>query len=648
MAGGGDADGTDGDATDTTDGDTTDSDGTDSDGTDSDGTDSDGDGDATADRLGRHGLRRHRRGRLRHDRRRRVLSALDLLSGDAQTFLDKVWASRVHLHRTDPDRLVGLLSLDDADHLLTGTAIRTPSIRLAQDGAVRGRVDVHPRRDARRPPAHRPRRRPQGARRLRRRRDRRLPGPAPLLAAADPAGRRAGARARPPLPGQRLPHAARRPGLRRPLRLPRRLRLPDRRVEALGGAHPRRRRGRRPRARPVDVPPHRHPPRGPRPGHRLPPRHPRHQPAHLARPGRAQRRAAPSTRSPTRTCPPATSTTRATSPQRLADRLEALADEVRRVDAGRGRRRGGPPVPHHPRARGCPVASRTSSPSTTSTTPRCCAGVPATRACCSTPRVRGPARPARGAPRRPVALRPGLAAPGARGPARRGPSSARPTSPTCSTRSPGSSSAAAWSGKACSRSSGDLDRPRLPLRRRQRPARRARRRHRLDGAGVPAARARRPVGRRRPARRPAPRTASARGWPAGPPTRGSGCCSSAAPAAAPRRGTPPSSRRTPTRTSRGSSAATSPTRRDVLDLDLAAPARRPLRRADPHRRVRLLRLHPRPPRRLLRRAPAARSRRRSPWPTRRRPGRSPTSAATASPATCWCCRTASTTAGWTR
>jgi lysine-specific demethylase/histidyl-hydroxylase NO66 len=62
--------------------------------------------------------------------------ALDLLSGDAQTFLDKVWASRTHLHRTDPARLVGLLSLDDADLLLTGSAIRTPSIRLARDGAV--------------------------------------------------------------------------------------------------------------------------------------------------------------------------------------------------------------------------------------------------------------------------------------------------------------------------------------------------------------------------------------------------------------------------------------------------------------------------------------------------------------------------------
>lgn len=64
------------------------------------------------------------------------MTALDLLSGDAQTFLTKVWASRTHIHRTDPDRLVGLLSLADADHLLTGTAIRTPAIRMARDGAV--------------------------------------------------------------------------------------------------------------------------------------------------------------------------------------------------------------------------------------------------------------------------------------------------------------------------------------------------------------------------------------------------------------------------------------------------------------------------------------------------------------------------------
>ena len=64
------------------------------------------------------------------------MSALDLLSGDAQTFHHKVWASRVHLHHADPAELVGLLSLDDVDHLLTSTALRTPALRIAQDGSV--------------------------------------------------------------------------------------------------------------------------------------------------------------------------------------------------------------------------------------------------------------------------------------------------------------------------------------------------------------------------------------------------------------------------------------------------------------------------------------------------------------------------------
>ncbi len=64
------------------------------------------------------------------------MSALTLLSGDAQTFLTKIWASRVHVHHADPDALADLLSFDDVDHLLTGTAIRTPAVRVAQDGTV--------------------------------------------------------------------------------------------------------------------------------------------------------------------------------------------------------------------------------------------------------------------------------------------------------------------------------------------------------------------------------------------------------------------------------------------------------------------------------------------------------------------------------
>jgi len=64
------------------------------------------------------------------------LDALSLLSGDAQAFVEKVWASHVHVHHARPDDLNGLLSLDDVDHLLTETGLRTPALRLAHDGRV--------------------------------------------------------------------------------------------------------------------------------------------------------------------------------------------------------------------------------------------------------------------------------------------------------------------------------------------------------------------------------------------------------------------------------------------------------------------------------------------------------------------------------
>lgn len=64
------------------------------------------------------------------------MSALDLLSGDARTFIDRVWASHVHVHETDPADLVSLLSLDDVDHLLTSVALRTPALRVVEGGTV--------------------------------------------------------------------------------------------------------------------------------------------------------------------------------------------------------------------------------------------------------------------------------------------------------------------------------------------------------------------------------------------------------------------------------------------------------------------------------------------------------------------------------
>jgi bifunctional lysine-specific demethylase and histidyl-hydroxylase NO66 len=71
------------------------------------------------------------------------LDALALLCGDAQTFVDKVWASHVHVHHSrrddradQPTELAGLLRLDDVDRLLTNSGLRTPALRLAQDGSV--------------------------------------------------------------------------------------------------------------------------------------------------------------------------------------------------------------------------------------------------------------------------------------------------------------------------------------------------------------------------------------------------------------------------------------------------------------------------------------------------------------------------------
>ena len=61
------------------------------------------------------------------------MDALELLCGDAQNFVEKLWARRVHVHRSDSGELVGLLRLDDVDHLVTSTGLRTPALRLAKE-----------------------------------------------------------------------------------------------------------------------------------------------------------------------------------------------------------------------------------------------------------------------------------------------------------------------------------------------------------------------------------------------------------------------------------------------------------------------------------------------------------------------------------
>jgi len=64
------------------------------------------------------------------------MDALRLLAGDPQTFADKIWGSRVHVHERDPHDLTVLLSLADVDTLLLSSGIRTPAVRLVRQGTV--------------------------------------------------------------------------------------------------------------------------------------------------------------------------------------------------------------------------------------------------------------------------------------------------------------------------------------------------------------------------------------------------------------------------------------------------------------------------------------------------------------------------------
>lgn len=64
------------------------------------------------------------------------MDALTLLTGDARSFLEADWASRVRIHKADPGALTATFSLDDVDALLTSTALRAPALRIARDGKV--------------------------------------------------------------------------------------------------------------------------------------------------------------------------------------------------------------------------------------------------------------------------------------------------------------------------------------------------------------------------------------------------------------------------------------------------------------------------------------------------------------------------------
>lgn len=61
---------------------------------------------------------------------------LTLLAGDPATFLTEVWGRRTLFHEADPDALASLFGIDAADDLITTRSLRTPQVRLAQDGKV--------------------------------------------------------------------------------------------------------------------------------------------------------------------------------------------------------------------------------------------------------------------------------------------------------------------------------------------------------------------------------------------------------------------------------------------------------------------------------------------------------------------------------
>ena len=64
------------------------------------------------------------------------MNPLSLLSGDPETFVKEVWGRRILVHQVGPGLLEEVFGIDQADHLITQTALRTPQLRLAKNGSV--------------------------------------------------------------------------------------------------------------------------------------------------------------------------------------------------------------------------------------------------------------------------------------------------------------------------------------------------------------------------------------------------------------------------------------------------------------------------------------------------------------------------------
>jgi lysine-specific demethylase/histidyl-hydroxylase NO66 len=61
-------------------------------------------------------------------------AALRRCVGDERSFADRYWGRGPLLHRRTGARFDDLLSLSDVDHLVTGTLLRLPTVRLVKDG----------------------------------------------------------------------------------------------------------------------------------------------------------------------------------------------------------------------------------------------------------------------------------------------------------------------------------------------------------------------------------------------------------------------------------------------------------------------------------------------------------------------------------
>ena len=64
------------------------------------------------------------------------MNSLQFLAGDPTTFATEVWGRRLLVRHIPPADLDGLFGIEQADHLITSSAMRTPQLRIAKDGSV--------------------------------------------------------------------------------------------------------------------------------------------------------------------------------------------------------------------------------------------------------------------------------------------------------------------------------------------------------------------------------------------------------------------------------------------------------------------------------------------------------------------------------